>query len=78
MNPIKLNFFIRKLYQSRDLWQQLQKNWTFFFWLTGESPPTFQLMVDEIEREFSPNVHNGRPPILDFQNQVSYDECTDT
>ena len=63
---------LRKRYQSRDFWSQLERNWTFLFWLTGEIPPTLQLIVDGIQRDMTPNVNRGRPQILDFCNQVSY------
>ena len=58
---------------ARDLWTKLQRNWKFFFWLTGEFPPTLQLIVDGIQNEFMPNVNRGRPQILDLRNQVSHE-----
>ena len=61
-------FVNREQYGSRDVWAYLERNWVFFFWLTGEIPPTLQLVVDGIQHEFNPNVNRGRPQILDFRN----------
>ena len=61
----------RKNYQPTDVWRSLETNWTMFFWLTGEIPPTLQLLVDEIRRGYFPEVTRGRAQVIDFRNQVS-------
>ena len=56
---------------TRDVWELLENNWNNFFWLTGETPNTLQLVVDQIERNFYPYVNRGRKTKLDLWNQVS-------
>ena len=45
-------------------------NWLHFFWLTGETPPSLQILVNRMEQIYRNLVNNGRPEILSFRNQV--------
>ena len=54
------------------MWAYLETNWTFFFWLTGETPNSLQSIVNGVQREYLPTIQRGRGKILDFRNQVSY------
>ena len=53
------------------MWDYLEQNWTNFYWLTGETPPSLQSIVHAVQREYLPNVDRGRAQIIDFRNQVS-------
>ena len=55
---------------TKDVWQNLQTNWTHFFWLTGETPRTLKCMVQSLERYYYPYTNRGRKTLLDFKNQV--------
>ena len=62
----------RAVYRTNDLWSILERNWSEFFWLTGEIPGTLQVMVDGMHNIFQRQIRLGRPQILDFRNQVSF------
>ena len=51
------------------MWDRLQDNWTHFYWLTGELPPTLQLIVNRLEVRFRHRTR-GRKCIITFRNQV--------
>ena len=51
------------------MWRILIRNWDHFYWLTGEIPPTFQLLMDEI-RDHIPIRVVGRNTVLNIENQV--------
>ena len=53
-----------------DLWQNLQKNWLHFFWLTGETPASLQVIVNRIEVIYFPQITRGRKDCITFRNQV--------
>ena len=72
MNNLSLILFQRQIYRTNDLWGILETNWTHFFWLTGETPATLQIIVNRIQTLFRQQVNLGRPQILDFRNQVSF------
>ena len=63
--------FNRHNLDSRDVWEVLQTNWSNFFWLTGDTPRTLQVIVNGIEQIYLPQRSMGRPSILTFRNQVS-------
>ena len=64
--------FNRKGHRTRDVWATLERNWSFFFWLTGETPPTLQLIVDRIQLNLLPQMHRGHAPLIDFRKQVIF------
>ena len=60
--------------QRRDFWNNLERNWTDFFWLTGETPDTLSLLVNDIycfrRRIIGRWYKKGRRTSLTFRNQV--------
>ena len=52
------------------MWLNLQQNWNHFYWLTGETPQTMQILVNAIDRKFFVHRHYGRNCSLDLRNQV--------
>ena len=54
-----------------DVWANLEQNWMNFFWLTGETPQTLAILVHVLSHIHLQQNHTGRPPALDFRNQVS-------
>ena len=52
-----------------NMWQILIRNWNHFYWLTGEIPPTFNLLMDELQ-EYLPRKSAGQTSALDIENQV--------
>ena len=56
----------------RDVWRNMQHNWDDFYWLTGETPITLQVLVNQIEHRNIFNNPLGRPGALDFRNQVGF------
>ena len=64
-------YLLRTAYGPRDLWTVLETNWNFFFWLTGELPPTLSQLVNSLRNRFHDQIQLGRHPVLDFRNQVS-------
>ena len=57
-----------------DCWNNLARNWTDFFWLTGETPDTLNLLVQLVRANLrnvrGRNFRRGRRPALTFRNQV--------
>ena len=79
----KMTYLCDKIYMSilkfnraelrpQDLWTKLSRNWTFFFWLTGEIPPTLQVMIDLIQHEYIPHVQRGRPQSSQFYFNIGH------
>ena len=64
--------FHRNEYIPTDMWIQLERNWLYFFWLTGEIPSTLQIVVNRIKKIFLPNITRSRNQCLSFRNQVSF------
>ena len=60
---------------GQNLWLILQQNWIHFSWLTGETPETFNILVQRIERNFLNMYNIGRSPAIDFRNQVLLKCC---
>ena len=48
----------------------LRKTGQIFFWLTGETPQTFMILVRILENRYMPFNNFGRNCVLDFRNQV--------
>ena len=54
-------FFIRRSdYQKRDIWSLIEQNWIHFFWLTGETPHTLQIIVNRMDEIFRRQFTTGR------------------
>ena len=54
----------------RDVWLNMQNNWNDFYWLTGETPTSLQVLVDQLLHR---NIfHNalGCRCALNYRNQV--------
>ena len=62
-------FICRPQYTHIDLRKELINNWNHFYWLTGEVPPTFNLLLDEIATNL-PRKCVGQNPVLNIENQV--------
>ena len=56
---------------GQNLWNFLDRNWIHFFWLTGETPDTLNILVECLRNIYYVQNHLGRPPAIDFRNQVS-------
>ena len=61
--------FIANL-NTRDVWTVLAQNWTFFYWLTGETPQSLAMLVRSLQNNFHHFNRLGRNSALDFRNQV--------
>ena len=57
---------------SHDVWTALESNWHHFFWFTGETPHTLNVLVQRIDAKFMPYYHGFTRSKLDLKNQVSY------
>ena len=53
-----------------DVWTNLEQNWNDFFWLTGETPHTLQLLVQQLEPIYRQYYPRRRTSLLSFRNQV--------
>ena len=51
------------------MWSIMIENCNHFYWLTGEIPPTFDLLMDELQADL-PQQISGRKCVLNMQNQV--------
>ena len=81
-NLLTPNVLIKLLRQYRcrrhymDFWNNLEQNWTDFFWLTGETPQSLQLLVNSLHTIrygiIGRRIRLGRRPALSFRNQVKY------
>ena len=54
-----------------DVWSNLETNWTDFFWLTGETPDTLNVLVGKLHTIYT-NVFPMRRGVLDFRNKVRH------
>ena len=61
----------RNYYQPTNVWRNLERNWSHFFWLTGETPATLRVLVTRIEQIYLPERPMGWAQALTFENQVS-------
>ena len=55
----------------RDVWINMQNNWDDFYWLTGETPISLQVLVHQIEPRNIIHNNLGCREALNFRNQVS-------
>ena len=73
----KPHFLISLLrgYQSRvhnrDVWINLEQNWSHFFWLTGETPQTLEILINRVESKFLNCRNSGPDSNLNLRNKVS-------
>ena len=51
------------------MWTDLEENWTHFYWLTGEIPPTLELLTTQVEPLLKTR-GRGRKCKLSLKNQV--------
>ena len=63
----------RSRFEENEVWNNLQTNWNHFFWLTGETPETLQILVNALHRNFFMHRQYGRKSSLDLRHQVLYD-----
>ena len=74
-NLIKILRQYRCTRQRRDFWNNLEQNWTDFFWLTGDTPHTLDLLVQSIRQTRLTAPRNrrrcGRKKILSLRNEVN-------
>ena len=56
--------------EMHDVWQLLERNWSHFFWLTGETPNSLSAIVTDVQNMYYPYIFRGRRTLLDFRNQV--------
>ena len=54
---------------SHDVWKDLSTNWNHFYWLTGETPVSMQIIIEGIRENFF-NYHLHGNNRLDFRNQI--------
>ena len=57
---------------AQDVWGSLETNWNNFFWLTGETPITLSILVNQLYGHFIHVFHYGHRSKLDFRNQVTF------
>ena len=67
-------FFRRSNTSTNDLWFTLEQNWDHFFWLTGDIPPSLNLIVNEIRPKLQIR-GRGRKLSLSVRNQVCLFVC---
>ena len=58
---------------NMDVWQNMETNWSHFFWLTGETPETLQILINRIEVKFLNYRTYGPDSTLSIRKQVSAD-----
>ena len=63
-------FLFRVSRSTHDLWTSLEKNWSHFFWLTGETPQTLGVIVHKIRDKYIHLFHEFSRSKLDLRNQV--------
>ena len=68
LNDIHIFWKSRCNFGNHDVLMSLLTNWDDFFWLTGEFPPTFNMIIQQIQQRLGRR--RGRRNILDLENQV--------
>ena len=63
----------RSSVQHRNVWNNLETNWSHFFWLTGETPDTLSILISRLETKFLNCQTYGPRSYLNLNNKVSYD-----
>ena len=64
-----MSFYFRAQRGYSDVWHNLSSNWSHFYWLTGETLDTLQLLVDRLRTTFRINpIHRNSK--LSLRNQV--------
>ena len=54
---------------NMDFWNILENNWTHFYCLTGEIPPTLTILVIQVQQNYN-RLLRGRRCVLSFRDQV--------
>ena len=62
---------MREVNQKADMWDFLERNWTHFYWLMGEIPPSLQMIVNQLNEKFGRR-QRGHNCIISFRNQVRF------
>ena len=62
--------FVRATHSNNDVWTNMSRNWSHFFWLTGEFPRTLNSIVIKMKNTYYINRAMGRRTLLTVRNQV--------
>ena len=54
---------------SHDVWSDLRKNWNHFYWLTGETPVSMDILLQGLTDSYFRN-HENRNNSLNLRNQI--------
>ena len=54
-----------------DVWRKLSSNWNHFFWLTGETPDTLDVLIDRLKARMNVFRRTGRISFMTTRNQVT-------
>ena len=68
---VSQSMLLRRNITVNDVWNSLEQNWNFFFWLTGETPFSLRNLVNRIQVKFFHKYHQLKGHKLDIKNQVS-------
>ena len=69
-------FFDRTKKGEHDVWRNLTQNWDHFFWLSGETPQTLDILVRTVKGRFPLVTRKGRISCLTIHNQVFAEACS--
>ena len=72
------SYCYRSTNENPDVWNNLERNWNHFFWLTGEIPISLQIISDKLQNRFIRTRASGRKSALSFRNQVSVEKLSDS
>ena len=64
------NFLFRATVTDIDVWRKLSTNWDHFFWLTGETPDTLDVIIDRLHHRMNIHRRCGRISFMSTRNQV--------
>ena len=65
-----LKICFRATVLKADVWTNLSKNWDHFFWLTGETPDTLQILINRLHNRINLCRRRGRLSPISKRNQV--------
>ena len=64
-------FIFRATVTDIDVWRKLSRNWEHFFWLTGETPDTLDVIIDRLQHRMNIFRRCGRISFMSTRNQVT-------
>ena len=70
MFEVGYKIFYRATISKSDVWVNLSKNWDHFFWLTGETPDSLQILLNRIQARVNLCRKRGRMSPMSHRNQV--------